>query len=136
MHGRPPGLSNPNISNPITSNIYTQTYTLTVTNTLNCTATDQVVVTIKPLPNTTLTVSPSNTIYRGDAVTFNSIWSNYIRMVAKRKPTSQVITPSDAITYSITGTTNGCDKSASQTITVGSNSCNTYHFSKPRYIIQ
>ena len=44
------GLSNPNIANPIVSTTSSQTYTVTGTSNLGCTATDQVLVTVNPLP--------------------------------------------------------------------------------------
>ncbi|MFN8239077.1 MAG: T9SS type A sorting domain-containing protein [Chitinophagales bacterium] len=112
------GLSNSGISNPITNNTSTQTYTLTVTNTANCTSTDQVVVTIKPLPNTILSVSPSNTVCSGDAVTLTASGASSYVWSPAGSGTTQVINPSATVTYTITGTTNGCDKSATQTITV------------------
>lgn len=112
------GLSSSTVANPITSNNSTQTYTLTVTNTANCTSTDQVVVTIKPLPTTTLTASPSNSVCNGDAVTLIASGATTYVWSPGGSGTSQIITPSSTITYTVTGTTNGCDKSATQTITV------------------
>jgi len=44
------GLSNPNISNPVADPASTTTYTLTVTDTYGCTATDGVIITVNPIP--------------------------------------------------------------------------------------
>ncbi len=44
------GLSNPNIANPVADPASTTTYTLTVTDTYGCTATDAVLITVDPLP--------------------------------------------------------------------------------------
>jgi gliding motility-associated-like protein len=44
------GLSNPNIANPIANPVATTSYTLTVSDTYGCTATDNAVITVDPLP--------------------------------------------------------------------------------------
>ena len=66
------GLNNPNIANPIANPGATTTYTLTVTNSSGCTATDQVVVTVNnTLP--TINAGPDQTVCQGANVTLNAI---------------------------------------------------------------
>ena len=95
----------------------TGTYTLTGTNSANgCTATDQVVITVNPLP----TVSAGNNlqICAGTSVTLNGsgasayTWNNgVINGVA--------FTPTATQTYTVTGTnSNGCSNTASVTVSI------------------
>ncbi len=95
----------------------TGTYTLTGTNSANgCTATDQVVITVNPLP----TVSAGNNlqICAGTAVTLNGsgasayTWNNGVT-------NGVAFTPTATQTYTVTGTnSNGCSNTASVTVTI------------------
>lgn len=111
------GLSSSTLANPFSTVTNTTTYMLTVSNG-TCSATDQILVTVKPLPNTALSVSPSNTICSGNSITLIASGATTYVWSPSGSGTTQTITPSNTITYTITGTTNGCDKSASQTLTV------------------
>jgi hypothetical protein len=95
----------------------TGTYTLTGANSANgCTATDQVVITVNPLP----TVSAGNNlqICAGTSVTLNGsgasayTWNNGIT-------NGVAFTPTATQTYTVTGTnSNGCSNTASVTVTI------------------
>ncbi len=54
------GLSNPNISNPVANPSASTTYVVTVTDIYGCTATDDIVVSVSPLP--AVTVNPANPV--------------------------------------------------------------------------
>lgn len=56
------GLSNPNIANPIANPTTSTTYTLTVTNSNGCIATDQVVVTVNTTPPTVNIIANGGTL--------------------------------------------------------------------------
>ncbi len=79
------GLSNPNSANPIAQPTANTTYTLTVTNSSGCTATDQVVITVNNTPPT-INAGPDQTVCQGTNVTLNAIsnaptttWSNGVQ---------------------------------------------------------
>jgi len=74
------GLSAANISNPIANPTTTTTYTVTVTDANNCTATDGVVISIIPAPIISLSSDPYTFIYVGQIVTYTASptgYSNY-----------------------------------------------------------
>ena len=71
------GLSNPNIANPIASPVVTTTYTVTVSNGINCTAYDTVVVSVGPPATPTVNISTAaNNICLGSAATFTAVATN------------------------------------------------------------
>jgi hypothetical protein len=79
------GLSNPNSANPIAQPVTTTTYTLTATNAMGCTTTDQVVVYVNNSPPT-INAGPDQTVCQGTNVTLNAIsnaptisWSNGVQ---------------------------------------------------------
>jgi gliding motility-associated-like protein len=116
-------LTDPNIANPIASPTTTTTYTLTVTDFNGCQSTDQVIITVNPLPAVTVT-STLNTICLGANATLtasgasNYTWSPSTGLSATSGP-SVVATPSVTTTYTVNGTdANGCQSSAQITITV------------------
>lgn len=65
------GLNNPGILHPVCTATSTQTYTLTVTDAGGNTATDQVVVTVKPTPNVVLNCTNATTSTYGGVLTFS-----------------------------------------------------------------
>jgi gliding motility-associated-like protein len=79
----------------------TQTYTATATSPAGCTATDQVVVTVNPLP--TVSAGPDQVICAGDAVTLTGSgavsysWNNGVT-------NGVVFNPTTTTTYTVTGT--------------------------------
>ena len=117
------GLSATNISNPTATPASSTTYIVTVTDANGCTATDNVVVTIHPLP--TVTVNPSNynlckgqgvQLSAGGAVSYS--WSPTIGLSASTGA-SVFANPGASATYTVTGTDGfGCKSEAVATIVV------------------
>lgn len=104
------GLSNPNSPNPIAQPTTTTTYTLTATNAIGCTATDQVVVNVNTTPPT-LNAGPDQTVCLGSNVTLNATsnaspitWNNGVQ---NNIPFIANTPGSTTYTASVTGT-NGC----------------------------
>ncbi len=102
----------------------TQTYTV-IGNENGCTGSAQVTVTVKPKP--LMTINPSSIqICSGDSTLLTAggansyLWSPSIGLSASN--TNQVYAnPSQTTTYSVVGTTNGCQDSIHTTVTVISN---------------
>ncbi|MEZ4774228.1 MAG: gliding motility-associated C-terminal domain-containing protein [Bacteroidia bacterium] len=116
------GLSNPNIANPKASPATTTTYTVTVVNSLGCVDTDQLTVTVNPLPtvsagaNTAICIGGSTQLNATGAV--NYVWSPATGLSSSTvaNPTAN---PTTTTTYTVTGTdANGCVNTASMTLTV------------------
>ncbi|MBK7181762.1 MAG: gliding motility-associated C-terminal domain-containing protein [Bacteroidetes bacterium] len=98
----------------------TTTYTVTGTSAAGCTGTTTVVVTVNPLPITTVlspTICPSQT-----ATLTASGASTYSWTAGLSGTTGATVTGSPATTtsYTVTGTTLGCTSTAVATITIGS----------------
>ncbi|MDG1333775.1 MAG: PKD domain-containing protein [Crocinitomicaceae bacterium] len=96
----------------------TSTTTYTVTGTTNgCSATDQVIVTVNPLPS--VTASGTATICAGQSTTITGSgatsysWNNGAGTNA-----SATVSPTSTTTYTVTGTTNGCSATDQVTVTV------------------
>jgi hypothetical protein len=102
----------------------TTTYTVTGTNIAGCTATDQVLVTVNPLP-TIAPISGSNTVCEGATLnlsntTAGGTWSSSntnIATVNNSGVVSGILAGSVNITYTFTDA-NGCSNSAVKSITV------------------
>ncbi len=115
------GLSS-TIGQSVTANP-TITRTYTVTGTLNgCTGTAQVTVTVNPVPS--VTVSPNNvSICSGQGTPLVAsgantyIWSPPTGL-SSTTGSSVFANPISTITYTVTGTTNGCNSAAQVTVTV------------------
>jgi PKD repeat protein len=75
------GLNSTTVSNPVATPTVTTTYTLTISSG-GCNASDNVVVTVNPLPTVTVTAGGPTTFCQGDSVTLTSsvenayLWSN------------------------------------------------------------
>jgi gliding motility-associated-like protein len=114
-------LSNPNILNPIANPSSNTNYTLTVTNSNNCSASDVVQVSKRISP--TITVSPNVTICSGDSTTLiasgatNYFWSPTINTIINNN--QNIAFPIVNTTYSVIGTTtNNCADTASVIVTI------------------
>jgi len=107
------GTTNPVTANPVTTTTYT------VTGTLNG-CTNMASVTVNVIPNPTLSItSSSNSLCPGTSTTMTAggastyAWSNGLGTL------NQVsLTPASTTTYTVTGTTNGCNSTANTTIVV------------------
>ncbi|WP_300665899.1 gliding motility-associated C-terminal domain-containing protein [Fluviicola sp.] len=94
----------------------TQTYTLNATDAFGCQGTDQVVVTVNPLP--VVDAGPALSVCAGIPVTLNGsgaqtyTWNNGV-------VNGQPFTPTSTQTYTVTGTnSNGCSNTDQVTITI------------------
>ncbi|MFN5793752.1 MAG: GEVED domain-containing protein [Bacteroidota bacterium] len=119
------GLSNPNIANPIANPTSTTTYTVTVSNGA-CSATDQVIVTVNPLPtanagqNVSICSGASTNLSAStNASNASFLWTPSVGLsnTTIANPTAN---PSQTTTYTVVVTSNGCSATASVTVTVNS----------------
>jgi gliding motility-associated-like protein len=106
------GLSNPAINNPVATPAATTTYTLTVTDANSCTDTDDVIVTVNPLPNASagadvaVCTGLSTTLGASGGTQYS--WSPATDL-NNPNIAAPVCTPAAAITYTVTVTdNNGC----------------------------
>ncbi|MFC6996363.1 T9SS type A sorting domain-containing protein [Rufibacter roseus] len=116
-------LSNANISNPVATPSATTTYTVSVTNENGCVRTDQVVVTVSPLPVITLTPTAAS-ICKGSSVQLQAsgaVSYSWSPATGLDDPTSAtpIASPDITTTYTVTGTSAaGCISSKTITVTV------------------
>ena len=116
------GLSSTTIADPVASPAATTTYTVTVTDNNNCSATDNMVLTINPLPNAS--AGPNKAICRGNSTTLDgSGGTGYLWAPAASLSSSTIATPTAnptvTTTYTVTVTTsNGCNATSSMVLTV------------------
>ncbi len=114
------GLSNPNIANPIVSTSSSQTYTVTGTSNLGCTATDQVLVTVNPLPIANAGTGGANC--SGTGLQLNGSGGNTYTWfpatgLSNANIANPVATPLTTTNYTLT-VNNGCTSIPSSPITV------------------
>ncbi|NDK57213.1 Ig-like domain-containing protein [Pontibacter fetidus] len=114
------GLSATNIANPVASPSQTTTYTVTVTNAEGCTATDQVVVTVNPMPAVTIAAGSATTFCAGGSVILTATsGTNYSYQWLKNgAPIAQATTKTYTATTSgdftvIVKAAGGCEVTAS-----------------------
>jgi subtilisin-like proprotein convertase family protein len=111
------GLSSTTIANPVANPTTTTNYTVTVVDESGCTNSDQVVVTVNPLPTVTAN-STASAICAGGSVTLSGsgattyTWSGSVTDNVAFSPTA-------TDTYTVTGTDgNGCTNTDMTTVTV------------------
>ena len=104
-------------------------YTVTATNTAGCSATEEITVTVKPLPN--VSISGNNSFCQGNNTMLTAMGAN--TYLWSNNSTLETITVSSAGNYSVLGTgANGCSNTA--TISVVENP--TYNISLSHSICQ
>ncbi len=116
-------LNDATIANPIATPAATTTYTVTVTNANGCVRTDQVLVTVSPLPTiaiapATPAVCPGSSVQLTASGAVSYSWSPAIGL---DDPTSAtpVASPAQTTTYTVTGTSAaGCTNTRTVTVTV------------------
>ena len=119
-------LNNASIANPIATPVVTTTYTVTVTDGNGCTDTDQITVTVNPLP--TVDAGSDQTICAGETATLggsptgpplaNYVWDNAATL-NNPNAANPLATPTTTTTYNVTVTDiNGCTNTDQVVITV------------------
>lgn len=105
-------LSDPASQLPLCTPLQNISYTVTVTNSNNCSATDQVSVTVNPLP--TISAGPDTLICRNGSVVLNAsggvsyVWGP-LTGLSDPQSASPTATPQIPTVYTVTGTdANGC----------------------------
>lgn len=116
------GLDNPGVSNPNASPTTTTTYTLGILDLNGCPGTDDIQITVNPLP--TANAGPDQSICDGDATTMAAsggvsyAWSPATGLSNAASATSQA-SPTATTTYTVTVTDgNGCQDTDDMTLTV------------------
>jgi gliding motility-associated-like protein len=119
-------LNNASIANPTATPVVTTTYTVTVTDLNGCTDTDQITVTVNPLP--TVDAGPDQTICNGQSATLGGtptgpplstyVWDNPASL-NNPNAANPIATPTTTTTYTVTvSDINGCSNTDQVTITV------------------
>ncbi|MCO6499399.1 MAG: PKD domain-containing protein [Vicingus serpentipes] len=116
------GLNNPSIGNPIASPTATTTYTVTVTDANGCIDTDDILVTVNPLPNinagnnASICIGTSTTLGASGGVSYT--WTPTTNL-SNPNIANPVASPTATTTYTVTGTdAKGCINTANVTVTV------------------
>lgn len=117
------GLSNPNIANPIASPTITTIYSVTVTNSLSCSATDAMTLTVYPLPVVTATANVS-VICKGGTASLGAggallyAWSPSSGLSNPNSANTNA-TVNNSTTYTVSGTDgNSCSNTGTVTVMV------------------
>jgi hypothetical protein len=112
------GLASSNSSSTTASPAVTTNYIITVTDANGCTATASSTITVNPLPvvtvnSPTICSGMTATLSASGATTYS--WSAGVTMSG---PNTGTVTPSVTTSYTVTGVSNGCTKTAVATVTV------------------
>ena len=119
------GLSSTTVANPVATPLVTTVYTVTVENTLGCTDTDQVTVTVNPLPTADagndVDICPGENTVLNASGGVNYSWSPSTGLSANNVP-NPTASPFTTITYTVTVTdANGCTDTDDVMVTVNNN---------------
>jgi extracellular elastinolytic metalloproteinase len=110
----------PNIGSTaaVTTPVLTSNTSYTVTGTTDgCTNSAVASVTVNARPTTTLSAS-TNSVCSGGEVVLNAGGATTYSWIPDGSGTTHTINPTSNVTYTVTGTSNGCTSSASQSITI------------------
>lgn len=100
----------------------TTTYSVTITNSAGCTDVDDVTITVKPLPQATISVAGSSTLCSGQSVNLNASGGSGYTFQWHRDSqpisgaTNQSYTASIAGSYQVTTMLNGCSRESAPTV--------------------
>ncbi|MEZ5024856.1 MAG: hypothetical protein R2728_16660, partial [Chitinophagales bacterium] len=95
----------------------TTTYTVTVTDANGCTATDDIKVTVDPIPNAD--AGPDKSVCRGESVTLTASGGGTYLWSTGATTASITVSPNNTTTYTVTVTSSkGCSKSDQVIVTV------------------
>ena len=116
-------LNSSTAANPVASPLVTTTYTVTVTDALNATATDQITITVNSLPSANAgsnrTICSGTTIQLGGNPTSSSANASYAWSIDDDTAANPTATPSVTSTYTVTVTdANGCSNTDDVTINI------------------
>ncbi len=109
-------LSNDTVANPSATPTVTTTYTLTVTDASSNTATDNITITVNPLPF--IDAGPSQTICLGCCTTLMATGGTTYQWVSGPGTSNYTVCPTTTTNYMVFGTLNGCTASNSVTVNV------------------
>lgn len=111
-------LNNANSSSPVATPINTQTYTVVATNSLGCTGTGSIVITVNPLPTVSATPSPT-AICLHQTATLTANGASTYTWSTNATGTTLTVSPSGNTVYTITGRdANGCVNTGTVPVTV------------------
>jgi len=115
-------LNNPNIATPTATPLVSTNYVVTVTDNNNCSATDNIIVTIRPTP--VATTSPDTSVCLGNSIMIKAFggatynW-NPDPTLTPSNVFDPIVTPTANTTYLVTVSSNfGCTNSADVTVNV------------------
>ncbi len=116
------GLSNPNIPNPVATVIASTTYTVIGTNANNCSDTDDVTITVNPIPVVTAgsnqSICPGTTAQLQAAGAVSYVWTPTTGL-SNPNISNPIASPAATTTYTVTGTdANGCTDTGVVTISI------------------
>lgn len=98
----------------------TQTYTVTGTSAAGCIATDQVVVTVNPIP--VVSAGPDVAICTGGSTTLTATGATTYSWAPGGQTTASIsVSPASTSTYTVTGTSLGCTSTDAVVVTVNTN---------------
>jgi len=109
----------------------TTTYTVTGTNSIGCSKTASMTVTVDPLPNVTADASPS-TICTGASSTLTASGASSYLWSTGATTATITVSPGETTTYTVTGTSSsGCSQTTSVTVSVNPSPTSVTAYASP-----
>ena len=109
-------LSDPNIENPLSNPNTTTNYTVTITDANGCSATDEVTITVIPLP--TVDIVGDNDLCLNETTTLTASGGTLYEWSSGEIVAAITVNPTSNTDYTVTVTENGCIASETITVTV------------------